>query len=125
MKFNLKENQDRCIYRSYPSFNGKIEYGGIALQFFIYNRNYGWIHYKEQIYNLNKAEEAQRFIQVLKDEGFVLERNHQFTITDPNYKNFVCIPYHHFLFFMYYTKGDPLTEEECKKIDDKLLLNRH
>ncbi len=122
LNFNLKENQDRCIYRAYPPFNGKIRYGGVSLQYFIHNRNYEWMHYNGKLFNLNKNEEANQFIQLLKDEEFLLERNGNYTIRDLNYENFVCIPRHMLLFFMYYTKGQPLTQLECLEMDKQFKL---
>ena len=117
LNFNKKENQDRCIFRPINNYGEKISYGGLPLAYFIYNRNYGWTRYKGITYNLNKDDQADAFLQVLKEEGFLLERDRIYTICDRKFENFVNVSRHYLLYFLYDMKGNPLNIEECESID--------
>ncbi len=123
LNFNQEENQDRCIFRDYPKVNGKIEYGGIPLAYFIYNRNYGWCRYKDVLFNLNNHDQAESFISALTLEGFLYKDRSGYTINDTNFINFKYVYRHILLYFLYYTKAKPLSEEECIKRDKE--VNQH
>lgn len=125
INFNKEENQDRCIFREYPKVKPPFQYGGVGLAYFIYNRNYGWMCYKGNIYNLNKKEQSDRFIQLLYEEGFLYKTKGNYTITDSNYVGFANVHPHILLFFLYYTKCEPLSREECETIDRKVVAQKH
>lgn len=111
LNFNHEENQNTYEFRDYPELEYPIVYGNIILQFFIYSRNYGWTQYKDTIYNLNKKEEALKFIDVLVTEGFIKVCSNGFSVIDENFIGFDCIPYHQLLYFLYFTKGKPVIEK--------------
>ena len=110
LNFNVLENQSIYEFRAYPEVEYPIKYGNVVLQFFIYSRNYGWTQYKDVVYNLNQQEEALKFIHVLKEEGFLTEAYDRYTIHDKKYIGFNGIPYHHLLYFLYFTKGKPFVK---------------
>lgn len=117
MNFNLKENQHHCIYREPFIMKKPYVYGKILLTFFIESRNYGWTRYKGVLYNLNLKDESNAFIEVLKEEGFLLEGNGAYTVVDPDYQGFVNVPFHQLMFYLYFTKGTPLSKEECESME--------
>lgn len=120
LNFNLEENQDRCIYRDHPPFEENHIYGGLPLSYFIYNRNYGWCRYKGFLYNLNKHEQSEAFIQVLKNEGFLIQEDDRYTINDDHFIHFTRIHRYALLFFLYYAKAEPLSEQECIDMDKQI-----
>lgn len=117
VNFNRIENQDRCSFHQEKQKVFPVQYVPIPLQYFINVRNYGWTRYQGVLYNLNIEDQAQAFIQVLKDEKFLLEGNRAYTICDENYSGFVNIPRHMLLYYMSYMKADPLTLVECEERD--------
>lgn len=121
LNFNLVENQDRCVYREYHHQTKPYHCGNMIIQYFIHVRNYGWTRYKGVIYNLNKIEQAETFLEVLKKEGFLVQEGRDYTIVDPNYIGYVRIPRYYLLFELYSNKGTALSRRECERIDKRVL----
>lgn len=130
LNFNIVENQERCIYREYDKGPYKpYVYRNMIIQYFIYVRNYGWTRYKGRVYNLNKQDQAEAFMDVLKREGFLIQVGDNYSVIDSDFVDFTNIPSFRLLFHLYALKGEPLSQRECRKIDktvqaDLMLKNK-
>ena len=112
--FNQEVNQDRCIYRPYSKEDKPYVYRHVVLQWFMYNRNYGWTRYKGRVYNLNRKAQSEAFLKVLMDERFLrAERFGRYTILDPDYPGYQNIDHHQMLYNLYSIKGEPLSRWAC------------
>jgi|GEM_PF-2819429 len=121
VNFNMIENQDRCIYRERFYKAPPHYYRRMIIQYFIHIRNYGWTRYNGVLYNLNKHEQGDAFIEVLLKEGFIEQVGNLYTVLDSNYINFVNLPRFNLIFELAIVKGNALSMDECAKIDKAAL----
>ena len=117
LNFNKVENQHRCVYRSHQPMVGVIAYRPVILQYFIYNRNYGWVSYHDRIYNLNLQQQADCFLETLIHEGFLERTDTGFTVLDEQYEGFINVPRHQLLYYLSFSKASLLSEADCLKHD--------
>ncbi len=117
LNFNHKENQHRCIARSFHITQPPYIYKQVILTYFIESRNYGWGTYKGVLYNLNLEWNVDQLLNLLQSEGFISVDQNTYSIHDSDYSGFTSIPKHQLLYHLAITKLKPLTKDECLFID--------
>lgn len=97
LNYNLVENQIFAQKVNIPlSLLQLKERIRLILQWYIYVRNFGCVHYNNTIVNLNRSSEANEFLHVLEEEQFlhfIDERTVEVIDPNFNYIGVVQIPF--------------------------------
>lgn len=97
----------------------------IILQWYIYVRNFGCVHYNNTIVNLNRSSEANELLRVLEEEQFLRfidERTVE--VIDPNF-NYIGVVQISFLWVnLLHKKLPELSGEQIEAYNQQVLSNQ-
>ena len=123
LNFNKVENQKYAQKVNLPyELLIQEEHIRIILQWYMYVRNFGCVHYNNKIFNLNLSSEANELLHVLEEEQFLrfIDEN-SVEVIDPHF-NYIGVNKITFLWVnLLHKKLPELSEEQIEAYNQQVI----